>query len=567
MLDRMEGSLRNIGALEWSSTAKVLICRDARPTLSTPSVDFHVGDIDGVASALTAFAKKRGYSTPLTATTWGDVLVPFFTHRSPPNDKATATVRGVIISDPKSLDFSMVGDFIMDEFARNTSIYSTIEKVYYGTLVAEFLTQMEVSGNKASFKGLAVVYDAPVILRMLGCSGVILKDATTELHDTVRELGCRTYYFRHTYDEITAAIEAILQCYERGQPMFRETQEAIARGETTINAIYSIKAELDLRLAALGLTEHSSDYHERESDEYQIDEGKFKDYLRQNRSWGTIGSLAAERDVMSLALVNRLRRGREVRDLSKSGVIFVTHNVRLAVLAKEFVREEGHLSDGSVWPMMTVGQLSTIAWVANEVFQDERRISKELIANCYSAALPDDDFDARLKEVLTKTDPGKVHELYNNAFVIQSIRQVALSHTGGHSALVRTLNTAELLAEAGQVRDAEIEVARSNEREAAEARLGEQAKARRESKALRIANNIARLVLGAAMLGCAFVIGKDFGLFGQQDHRSLWMSAILFVFTVYGGLDVFGIIPAVSVRNALRSGFVWIIVRTQSALL
>lgn len=551
MLDRMQLDLVRAGALR-ETAIKVYICQDARPSLSSNAVDFSISDIDELGAALTVAATKRGLPKPLTADTWSEIIAPFFLNKSPPGDKQVAKVRGVLVSDPKTYDFTVLAEFIIDQNRIGSRLYKTIEKVYYGVLVAEFLTQIETAGNKASFRDLSIIYDAPVILRLLGCSGRLLQEATEELHESLRELGCKIYYFNHIYDELAEAIEAILKCYENGQPMFRETHEAIGRGEITISQIYACRSELDLRLAALGLVEHATGYHDRSADEFQIDEDAFKRALKSRGSWGRDGSLAAERDVMSLALVMRLRRGRQVRDVSKAGYIFVTHNTRLFRVAREFLREQDISIPTSVSPVMTVGQISTIAWVVNEVFDDDRKITKELIANCYAASIPDEDFDQRLKEIFARTDPNMAHELYQNAFVVQSIRQVALSHTAGQSALVKTLNTAEVLAEAEGVRAQVVADARSAERATAEAELGAQAARRQLEKALRFGKSASRWALAAlCVLSLAYTALDLFG----EGEKNYVTATVLWVFAVYGALDIFGIVPAASARALLERVF------------
>jgi len=270
---------------------------------------------------------------------------------------------------------------------------------------------------------------------------------------------------------------------------------------------------------------------------------------------------------MSLAIIMRLRQGKQVRDVSKSNFVFVTHNVRLAVLSKDFLREEGQLTDGSVWPMMTVGQLSTIAWVVNEVFQDDRRVSKELIANCYAAALPDDDFDERLKEVLSRTRPESVHDLYNNAFVIQSIRAVALNKTAGHSALVHTLNTAEILAEAERKREEAIGEARANEREHAEKEFFENLEERRRSAAEIISSRISKVILSIVFFLSVFLISKDFGVIGGGATRSKAEAVGLALIAIYSAADGFGTIPAVSVRKGITYLIRLLVTRLQRALI
>ena len=555
MLERMQGSLLEVGALRKSEMTQALICDDARAALSDKSVDLAVSDIEQVGEALALFAAEHGREKPLTADAWGDLIIPFFQSRSPPKDRASAKIDNVLVTNPKAYDFTVVADFIMHNYLNRLPLYRVVEQIFYGVLVAEFITQIETTGNKKSFNGLGVVYDTPVILRLLGCSGTVLKDATDELHDTLRDLGCRIYYFKHTYDEVFEALNALVKCYENGDPMFRETQEAIANRELTPQEIYNIRAELDLRLSArLGLVEHAVGYEDRRVDSFQINEEGFKEYLRKNGKWGRQFSLAPERDAMSLALIMRLRNGKSVRDVSKAGYIFVTHNTRLAVLAKDFLRDERQLADGSVRPMMTVGQISTIAWVVNEVFQDDRRITKELIANCYAARLPDDDFDTKLKEAFVSTDPGQAHDLYNNAFLVQAVRDVALAATGGHSALIRTLSPAEILAQAEGVRDAALESARLDERSLSRRIFDQEQFDRRLGKADRIAGEITTVILLAIILICAYVGARDFGLFGGED-RSITSALILTAVFVYAVVDVTKLLPALS----LRKGVHWLI--------
>lgn len=367
-------------------------------------------------------------------------------------------------------------------------------------------------------------------------------------------MGCHVYYFSHSYNELAAAIEAMLACHENGQPLFRDTQEAIARGEITITDIYTVRAELDLKLAALGLTEYTHVDFTENSNEFQIDENGFQEKLEKKGRWGADGSLAAERDVMSLALIMRLRRGKEVREVAKARFIFMTHNPALASRAREFLRAERHLSDGAVWPIMTVGQLSTIAWVANEVFHDEKKITKELIANCYAAALPDEDFDDKLREALSRADPKQAHELYQNAFLVQSIRRVALGQTGGRSSLVRILNTAELVAKAEKViEQTKAEAERAGwERGDAEAKIRE--RNRREATVARVSHRISQVFMFVLFISSAAVTLMVSGIVGYKWGNSDFVSIFAALIGVYSAADLFGVTSALSLRTLVQRG-------------
>lgn len=553
MVERMIPELRQLGALEKTGIGRVLICRDVSTKIDSIGTGFSIDQIDQTEAALAAFALERGYASPATADKWNDLLIPFFQSTPPPKNKAASTIQGKLISDPASIDYTIIAEFIMHQFSIRSQIYKTIEKVYYGVIVAEFLTHVESVGSKTSYRGLVVIYDGPVILRLLGCSGSILKIATEELHDTLREMGCSTYYFQHTYDEVLNSIEGIISAYENKRPMFRETNEAIARGELKISDVYTIRSELDYRLSAqLGLTAHSKSYEDRREDDYQIDEAAFKETLRGERGWGAVGSSAADKDAKSLALTVRLRGGKQNRDISKSRHIFVTHNSALARKAKRFLVESGDLAERSVSPVLTVGQMSTVAWVANEVFQDSARIIKELIANCYAAALPDENFDQKLKEKLVSVDPKAAAALYTNAFLVESVREIALQRTSGHSTLIDVLNTAEIIALAEDHKNQAINLARNEERSKVIDELNQEIAVEKQAKIDRAAENIAYYISLALAIICSVISLYAVALFGLVSGKINYpIGVILGVIGVWGILDRFKVLGSFSLQKTL----------------
>lgn len=567
MLDQMSRPLTDLGAIEKSSIGNILIARNKKSSLSQNSVDLSTTDIDNFGIALSLYAKSRGRENPLTADSWSDIIIPFFQGKSPPKDKKNANVDNVIVTNPKSIDFTIVADFIVHNFANKLPLYNVIRNIFYGVLVADFLTHIENVGRKKSLVGLNVFYDSPVILRLLGCSGTILKNATEELHEELRDLGCRIYFFHHTYDEVFEAIEALIKCHENNVPMFRETHEAIARGELTIKELYAIRSELDLRLKArLGIVESGTTYSNRNVDRNQISESDFVSLLKQKGGWTRPFSLAPERDAMSLAMIMRLRAGKTTRDISKALYLFITHNARLAWLSREFLIEERYVTGRSIWPIMTVGQMSTIAWVMNEKFDNDEVITKELIANCYEARLPDDDFDDRLREFLEKSAPEEVSDLYNNAFLVSSVRDVALSSTTGNSALIRTVNAAELLSRATADRDAIVDQARSDERKLVEELAANESANLAEQKAHSIAETLS---IGISwFIAALFLAGTmaTLGIFGSSASP-FWLTLIVGILSAFAFLDSFKLLGPHGLRVWVKRGILRLIRKAQAMLL
>jgi hypothetical protein len=201
--------------------------------------------------------------------------------------------------------------------------------------------------------------------------------------------------------------------------------------------------------------------------------------------------------------------------------------------------------------MLTVGQMSTIAWVVSEQFRDDRKITKELIANCYQASIPDEDFDKKLKEVLSRTDMKMTHELYKNAFVIQSIRQVALSQTAGHSALVSTLNLAEVLAEAETVREAALTDARAEERTLAEVEIEARSARRKLERASSLATTSARAIMVLLLIVVGFAIVREHDLLFHSPELRVPIAVLLALVGILHVADLFELVRVASFRVTL----------------
>src|SRR5690606_8996486 len=125
-------------------------------------------------------------------------------------------VSGVLVTDSAFFDNKIIGDFVIDAQRTGSLIYPIIEKIFYGVLASEFLLRIENLGNKADYNGLNIVYDTTVLLRLLGTSGRYLRTATLEMHEVLQDLGCRTFYYNHSYAELLATLDYIVEAARVG---------------------------------------------------------------------------------------------------------------------------------------------------------------------------------------------------------------------------------------------------------------------------------------------------------------------------------------------------------------
>lgn len=175
----------------------------------------------------------------------------------------------------------------------------------------------------------------------------------------------------------------------------------------------------------------------------------------------------------------RLRRGLRTRDLADCGFAFVTSNKFLASSARRFLVEHRAIAPNTFPPMMSVGQVATIAWLLKDQSIPPEKAGRELLTNCFAAVKPDAEWFGYFREGMERIT-GPLDEYSNqggNALTLQAARRIAQDESFGNSAIVRQLNMAEILSRAEQ------EQQRVENEKAAEA-LAERARAAAELEAL-----------------------------------------------------------------------------------
>ncbi|GJL95343.1 MAG: hypothetical protein DHS20C05_17480 [Hyphococcus sp.] len=447
LVDEMRSELVKIGAIKKDNTIQAYICHDAQlpPGQSSEGLGFNVEDIDVVEKSLSRFAQKKAILKPISTKSWGESLIRFFQSDAKQHKTNVANVKGALVANPASIENQIIAEFIQSEFEKKTPIYDLIEKIFYGTLVAEFFVRVESTGNKAEYAGLKIFYDTTVLLRLMGTSGDALRIATLEMHQILQDLGCETYYFSHTLTELNSIIDAIAKQLDNTAYIHHETRNALIKGEVTRAKILTLAQSPDTELGKLGVFGFEGAFNRPQDDKHQVDELAFQKRLSAtNLNVYQVG-LAAQYDAESLSQTVRLRGGTRTNDVSKCKSLFVTHNSTLVNLARDFLLTEGQLNTRSIGPMFTVGQITTIAWIVNEIPFDPTRISKELIANCYHASLPGEGWDHTFWEMVKETQSDDAQELAQESMLIRTAREIAIRESFGSQTVLQRLDIATVL--------------------------------------------------------------------------------------------------------------------------
>ncbi|WP_152012050.1 MULTISPECIES: hypothetical protein [unclassified Bosea (in: a-proteobacteria)] len=463
-IDQLMPTLQKAGYVEYNRITKRYISKknDHNYEIAKAEIDT---EFDDVVEALASYARRVGFTIAPPSGSWGDALIQFLKSSTDRPEVKFGNIKGALL-DPAKIEFSVIGAFIKDNHHLDTVIYKSILNVFMGVLVEEFIASVsEVSAIDLK-NPVHVFFDTSVILRLLGCSGKLLKTATDELTRYLQDLGFKIFYLSGNESEVAGILETIIYVKDTGREIEGETADAIASGDVNITDIRMLQNTFAERLAAMGIFP-AADLEKSAYDnaKYQIDERGFSEYLKQNsvksRRGYTLNN--RENDAGYLGAVMRLRRRLTTNDLASCGYLFVTSNKFLANMSRRYLVEQKVIRPQHCPPVLSVGQVATILWLIKDKALEPQKAGRELLSNCYAAFRPDQQWFRFFREGIEKTS-GNIEEFVKaprSALALQAARRIAQEESFGESSVVRELNMAEILSRA------EVEISKKNDEQQA----------------------------------------------------------------------------------------------------
>lgn len=515
-------------------------------------------DFNYLAEKLSEFANDKGFTQDPPSGTWGEALIKFLKSSTDRVNTKPAIVKGVLL-DPGKIESAIVGSFIRHIHSYQSTHFTKLLRIFMGVLVEEFIASVSEIGMLDLKRPVHVCYDTGVLLRLLGCSGTLLRTATDELTRYLQDLGFQTYYFSGNEAEVAGILDTLIHVKDTGGELEGETAEAISLGEVNMTQIRMLQNTFPERLAALGVfTADKLESSVSDNAKHQIDERGFAGYLKEQalakrRSYGIQNR---ENDASYLAAIMRLRKRVTTRDLASCGYVFVTSNKFLAQVSRRYLVAQRMLKPQHCPPILSVGQIATIAWLMKDQALVPEKAGRELLSNCFAAVRPDQEwfrhFRAGVEEV-----KGNIEEYGkdpSNALTIQAARRIAQEESFGESAIVRELNMVEILSRAEQeneraLRDRESQAVNDRD-EAVKSAVAEALResdsrnaANRREIAYRKADIIVKSLKLLAVV--AFISASGYVVYlstiGSPVFESLILSGLFMIINVLSFLDLMGV--------------------------
>jgi hypothetical protein len=458
-IDQLLEALKRSGYVEYRKIVGRYFAKAQGTQFETTKQEIEI-QFDVVIEELVRYAKRNGFELEPPSGTWADALINFLKSRGDRNEGSIENVKGIYTKVGK-IESSIVGGFIRELSESNPELFRNLLNVFMGVLIEDFISSISEIGNISRDKPVRVLYDTSVLLQLLGCSGRLPRVATQELNRYLQDLGFSTYYFSGNEEEVANIIATIISKKDSGKELEGETGQAISNGEVIFADIRALENAFSDRLAQIYNVFPADDLEKSVIDNaaYQIDERGFAEYIKKEA-------------------------------ISKGGFVFVTTNRFLAQTARKFLMEQKVIRGPQCPPMLTVGQIATIAWLMKEHVLAPEKAGRELLSNCFAAIRPDQDWFRYFRESLEKIT-GPVDEyakMPKNALILQAARRIAQDESGGNSAIVRELNMVEILNRAEDEKSRawnarEAEIAAEREATAAEnARIVQELEAKQEKE-------------------------------------------------------------------------------------
>ncbi|MFQ3246138.1 MAG: hypothetical protein ACI9SP_002789 [Arenicella sp.] len=430
LADELTMNLLESGVVEKNSAIDTYICVES--DMSENDISLTQGDLDSVEVNLSAFAASYGVELPAKSPDWIKVLFDFFAGKEV--EKNAASVKGLIINDAKATDYWVVANFITQAKQKSDELYGIIQRIYAAYSIADTISKIQNVGHEKDWNGLYVIYDSTVLMRLLGTSGEMLKNATLQMHNMLLEMGCRTHYFNHNLGEVIQNITAIKGYFSNGRAVHRETLRALENAEITPAQITLLAAQPDIKLGELSISELQMP-RRLENTTGQINTAEAQHYL-ESRIHYNHNSQAAQIDADSLDHILHLRKGKSSLDIPNSKFVFVTHNSKLAKVTLDYCTKKCGYKKYNAPPIVTINTLTKLAWLATSKDESIDQITNDLVINCFQASLPDSRWVEKFWDVVQETNPELLDQNAAESLYLLDVRQIAESVTLGNSSLL-----------------------------------------------------------------------------------------------------------------------------------
>lgn len=315
----------------------------------------------------------------------------------------TECANSITINDKNAKTNYYVAQFILNEYNKESVLFTYIMEIIKGTLVAKSIYFFMYENNntiKKEILGTNFYLDTRLLIEALGLNSLQEQNAMIELMKIVVENGGQLKTFNHYIEEL----KGILYKYVKDP----ECRLSLSLNKFNVEKYSSIDAKsyldtVEMRIAELGIEcEDKPDYTDNiDIQQWHIDYNELRDTLSASIEYGnTKGEYFSNsllHDVDSIEAIAFYRGKHKKCSIMDCKSIFVTKNREIVnVIHKLYYKERFKM--GEINFVITDIDLTAILWLST--FGKQNDLPKlKLLENVYAACAPS---NAVMKAFLTK---------------------------------------------------------------------------------------------------------------------------------------------------------------------
>ncbi|WP_316158304.1 MULTISPECIES: hypothetical protein [unclassified Bradyrhizobium] len=340
-------------------------------------------------------------------------------------------------------------------------------------VVEDFLKPTHTEGKT----DLTIVLDAPIALDYLGCSGKALKDDIATIISALKKIGATFIVFPASCIEMQRNLRSMLGLPPEQRRGY--THNAMIKREVGQDFVTAVANNPERALENAGITVRQISLDTFPASHRYFTAEQEEDFFA-SVTWGNPGP-AREHDATCLALVMRLREGKQSGDVFKTRFVMVTRNSIFVRQSRKYCLEGRMIYQTQEGPVIHARDLATTAWLRTGLGADETIPRGHLIATCDRVLQVRPEVRHALAAQLARITPERLEQfnlLMQDARSVQKLadetlnnEDVVTSENAEHLLEVMRAATAEELREKHEAEMIAERMAAQEERERAAKQL------------------------------------------------------------------------------------------------
>jgi hypothetical protein len=267
------GEFVNRGIVEYKPGPKIYVCKiypnETKFNIEVDEIDFQL-----INEQLKNYLDSIGFGDLRERFDWGSEIIAFLKFDLASSRAGQViSVKSQLMADSE-IKTAVIAQFIQYCEFHNRDVFSNILKIYTGILIEDFVNSVAEIKSYEPKNAPTVYLDTALIMRILGCSGYQLKNATLELVRMLQDMGANTRFLPDNEQEVFGILDAIVQKKDTGSTIVGESAEAIISGEVSISHFRILQNGVADELAKLSIfPSEEVDFSSDDVQRFQISEG------------------------------------------------------------------------------------------------------------------------------------------------------------------------------------------------------------------------------------------------------------------------------------------------------